>query len=101
MLQQPHCLVYRVTGHHIMVLGLGVHTGRGLQGGRGRLVLDIQWMLLLVLLGVQRLLLGVQRLLLGKLRLVLRVEPLLLLLEVGGLLLQLLWPGGWGRLMRV
>ena len=97
MLQQPHCLVYWVTSHHIMVLGLGVHTGRGLQGGRGRLVRGVQWMLLLV----QRLLLGVQRLLLGILMLVLRVEPLLLLLEVGGLLLQLLWPGGWGRLMRV
>ena len=75
---------------------LGIHTGRGLQGGRGRLVLGVQWMLLLMLLGVQRLLLGVQRLLLGKLRLVLRVEPLLLLLEVG-----LRWPGGWGRLVLV
>ena len=86
MLQQPHCLVYWVTGHHIMVLG--IHTGRGLQGGRGRLVLGVQRMLLLMLLGVQRLL--------GKLRLVLRVEPLLLLLEVG-----LRWPRGWGRLMLV
>ena len=65
------------------------------------MVRGVQWMLLLVQRLLWRLVLDIQRLLLGKLMLVLRVEPLLLLLEVGGLLLQLLWPGGRGRLMRV